>query len=88
MAENAAAGNLTLVIHTSMPNSREMCWEQGKPCVYMSKDNKFVIAEWRNGVVQKRNIKTGKIVRTWPDGRVEHFIKGDPQAYKEPVPPS
>ena len=63
-----------------MSDWRQICFDQGKPCVYMPEDNKsVVVTEWPNGVVEVKTIADHKIVRTWPDGRVERYRKGDPE---------
>ncbi len=68
---------------TEDTDSRKMCFEQGKACIYMDKeDPDIIITEEINGVVDRHQLSTQTIQRTWPDGRVEHFHKSDPQ-YKE-----
>lgn len=65
-----------------------MCFEQGKVCVALDpKDRDIIVAEWPNGVILRESQKTGKIVRTWPDGHVEHFEVGDPRHFEVPILP-
>ena len=70
-------------------DSRRICFEQGKAFVYMpDEDGDVIIAEEPNGVVEHRRISDGMITRTWPDGRVDHFRRGDPQDLEFPyIPP-
>ena len=64
---------------------RQICFEQGKPCVYMPEDDDdVVITEWPNGVVEVMTIADHSIVRTWPDGRFERYRKGDPKDREYP----
>ncbi len=69
-------------------DARKMCFEQGKTCVYMGKNPDIIIMEEPNGVVERFKRSTKMIERTWPDGRVEHFRKGDPRDLEYPyIPP-
>ena len=50
-------------------DSREMCFEQGKPCIYEPEEELGVIVtEWPNGVVDRYTLATGARIRRWPDG--------------------
>ena len=52
--------------------SREMCFQQGKACVYEPEDEPGVImTEWPNGVVDRKYVRTGTRTRRWPDGQLE-----------------
>ena len=71
-------GTLDWVLDSDM-DSRRMCFEQGKAFVYMpSEDGDAIIPEEPNGVVEHRRISDGTVTRTWPDGPVDHFRRGDP----------
>ncbi len=55
-------------------DGREMCFGQGKPCVYESEtDENTIITEWPNGVVERLDGSTNMVTRTWPDGTTETF---------------
>ena len=55
-------------------DGREMCFSQGKPCVYQSEtDEDTIITEWPNGVVERLDGSTNMVTRTWPDGTTETF---------------
>ena len=61
-------------------DSREMCFEQGKPCIYESETNQnVVICEWPNGVVEERDTGTDTVTRFWPDGSKDSFHADSPQ---------
>ena len=71
-------GTLDRVLDSDM-DSRRMCFEQGKAFVFMpSEDGDVIIAEEPNGAVEHRQISDGAVNRIWPDGRVDHFRRGDP----------
>lgn len=58
-------------------DGREMCFSQGKPCVYQSEaDENAIITEWPNGVVERMDTRTNTVQRTWPDGSIETFAAG------------
>ena len=53
-------------------DSREICFEQGKPCIYQDeRDPDRIITEWPNGVIDIKQLQTGTSVRRWPDGETE-----------------
>ena len=53
-------------------DNRDICFEQGKPCVYQDEDQPdHIITEWPNGVVDTKDLATGNVIRVWPDGRSE-----------------
>ena len=61
-------GNLDLEIE----DNREICFEQGKPCVYEPEDQPGVIlTEWPNGTVDSHDLDAGTTTRRWPDGTEE-----------------
>ena len=54
-----------------LPDSRRMCFEQGKALVYMrAGDDEHIFTEWENGIVDRECIATGATIRNLPDGRV------------------
>ncbi len=66
-------------------DSRRLCFEQGRACIYRDQEDPDIITtEEVNGVVSRHQVSTGKITRTWPDGRVEHFHKSDQQNLEYP----
>ena len=61
-------------------DSREMCFKQGKACVYQSEtDERIIITEWPNGVVKRHNTETKLVTRSWPDGYEETYPEGSPR---------
>ena len=66
-------------------DSREVCFSQGKPCIYESEtDPKFLVTEWPNGVIQHEDTLTQTVVRSWPDGRKETFTAGSTEDRRYP----
>ena len=56
----------------AVEDNREMCFEQGKACVYEAEDDpETIVTEWPNGVTERSCTRTGTKTRTWPDGLVE-----------------
>ena len=50
-------------------DNREICFEQGKPCIYEDEDQAdSIVTEWPNGVIDTKDMKTGTTIRAWPDG--------------------
>ena len=69
-------------------DSRQMCFQQGKAYVWMTDDDAEIITELPNGVVMRLRRADDTVVRTWPDGRVDQYRKGDPEDLEYPyVPP-
>ena len=53
-------------------SNREICFSQGKPCVYQPEDNPEVIrTEWPNGTVDEVDFARNTRRRRWPDGTTE-----------------
>ncbi len=53
-------------------DNRQICFEQGKPCIYQDEhDPDQIITEWPNGVIDTKKLQTGTTVRRWPDGETE-----------------
>lgn len=50
-------------------DNREVCFEQGKPCIYEpEEEHGVIVTEWPNGVVDRYTVATGTRTRCWPDG--------------------
>lgn len=57
-------------------DNTEICFQQGKPCVFMAPDAPpRIITKWPNGVTDTRDIATNTIVRQWPDGTSEKLAE-------------
>ena len=53
-------------------SNREICFSQGKPCVYQPEDDPEVIrTEWPNGTVDEVDFARNTRKRRWPDGATE-----------------
>ena len=66
-------------------DGREMCFSQGKPCVYESEtDPNKIITEWPNGVVEELDLTTEMVIRTWPDTTTETFPRDSPENARYP----
>ena len=66
-------------------DGREMCFSQGKPCVYQSEtDPNKIITEWPNGVVEELDLTTEIVIRTWPDKTTETFPRNSPENARYP----
>ena len=85
----AANGFLDGVLNSDM-DSQRICFEQGKALIYMSgQDSKVIIAKELGVVVKHRRISDAAVTRTWPDGRVDHLHRGDPEDLACPyIPPT
>ena len=65
-----------------LPDSRRMCFEQGKALVCMRPgDDQHIFTEWENGIVDREHIATGATIRTLPDGRVIEVPRHAPLAH-------
>ena len=66
-------------------DGREMCFSQGKPCVYESEsDPNVIITEWPNGVIEKLNVPSMTVTRTWPNGSTETFPENSAENERYP----
>ncbi len=66
-------------------DGREMCFSQGKPCVYESEtDENTIITEWPNGVIEHMDVRTRMVTRTWPDGETDTFSASSPENRRYP----
>lgn len=65
-------------------DSRDLCFSQGKPCVYINDEDTHIITEWPNGVVDELLLADESTTRKWPNGRVDHFAPGDPDGNSFP----
>lgn len=62
----------TELIVPEIEDSREICFEQGKPCVYEPDDEPgIIVTEWPNGIIDRWDEKTDTETRHWPDGTTE-----------------
>ena len=63
-------------------DNREICFEQGKACVYEPEDEPgIIVTEWPNGVVDRHHIEEKTRIRHWPDGTTENRHEDDPVEY-------
>ena len=62
----------TELIAPESEKNREICFEQGKPCVYEPEDEPgTIVTEWPNAVIDRRCPETDTRTRQWPDGTTE-----------------
>ncbi len=62
----------TELIVPEVEDNREICFEQGKPCVYAPDDEPGIImTEWPNSVIDRWCLETNTETRHWPDGTTE-----------------
>ena len=59
-------------------DARQMCFSQGKSCVYASDDDRFIISETPTGVIDRHELATGQVTRVWLDGTEESFQESFP----------
>ena len=53
-------------------DNREICFEQGKPCVYEPEDRPgMIVTEWPNGTIDAHDLTAETVTREWPDGTKE-----------------
>lgn len=65
------AGPTELIV-PDVKDNREICFEQGKPRVYMPDDEPgIILTEWPNGVIDRWCLETEIETRHWPDGTTE-----------------
>ncbi len=70
MRTSTKARNSTAV--PAVEDSRQMCFQQGKPCIYASPDDPgVIITEWPNGTVDHKELATNTRTRRWPDGTIQ-----------------
>lgn len=56
----------------AVEDSRETCFQQGKPCIYAAPENPDVIVtEWPNGTVDRKDRTANTRTRRWPDGTID-----------------
>ena len=64
----------------AMQDSRRMCFEQGKACVYEPEgEDDVIMTEWPNGVVDRHDLRAGTMIRRWPDGTTETHPDSAPE---------
>ncbi|MCY3815854.1 MAG: hypothetical protein OXG59_06130 [Gammaproteobacteria bacterium] len=69
------------LLNAPLPDSRQMCFEQGKALVYMrAGDDEHIFTEWANGTLDREHIATGATIRHLPDGRVMKVSRHAPLA--------
>lgn len=44
----------------------------------------YIVAEEPNGVIERSALGSDLVTRTWPDGTVQQFRRGDPEYLKYP----
>ena len=65
-------------------DSRRICFEQGKPCVYQPDDEPgTIMTEWPNGVIDRWWLESDTRRRHWPDGTTEN-APADRPPYADP----
>lgn len=79
-----ADGTMTML---ATEDAREMCFAQGKSCVYASDDDRFIISETPAGVIDRHELSTGQVTRVWPDGAEETFPADSPKYREYPAWP-
>ena len=53
----------------AVEDSREVCFRQGKACVYTPEEEPgIIVTEWPNGVVDRKCLRNQTKTRRWPDG--------------------
>ena len=73
-------------------DNRQMCFEQGKACVYMpDEEGGIILTEWPNGTVDSHDLGAETTTRRWPDGAQETRSDREPFGYphwpRQPVDP-
>ena len=63
-------------------DSRQMCFEQGKPCVYEPENRPgIIVTEWPNGTTDAHDLEAGTNTRKWPDGTEQTARDTEPLGY-------
>ena len=66
----------------TVEDSREMCFQQGKPCIYAAPDDPDVIVtEWPNGTVDHKDPTANTRTRRWPDGTIDTQAADTPATF-------
>ena len=86
MKANATEVDGTMIMPVT-EDARQMCFAQGKSCVYASDDDRFIISETPAGVVDRHELQTGQVTRSWPDGTEETFPANSPRHREYPAWP-
>ena len=75
----------TELIVPEIEDSREICFEQGKPCVY-EPDNEpgIIVTEWPNGIIDRWDEKTDTETRHCPDDTTETVPENTPAPCPDP----
>ena len=75
-AATEARGEVGNLDHLDI-DSRRMCFEQGKPCIFESESEpNTIVTEWPNGTVDRHDLKSRTRTRRWPDGSSETMNDG------------
>ena len=63
-------------------DSRAMCFEQGKPCVYEPENRPgTIVTEWPNGTIDAHDLQSETTTRRWPDGKEQTTGDREPLGY-------
>ena len=63
-------------------DSRQMCFEQGKACVYESEtEPDTIMTEWPNGTIDRHGLEAKTRTRRWPDGSEETVSDDEPLTF-------
>ena len=66
-----ARGEVRNLDHLTV-DSRRMCFEQGKPCIFQSESEpQTIVTEWPNGTADRHHLQARTRTRRWPDGSSE-----------------
>lgn len=80
MATNTDTSETTPI--PTVEDSREMCFQQGKPCIYAAPDDPDVIVtEWPNGTVDHKDPTANTRTRRWPDGTIDTQAADTPATF-------
>ena len=80
----SAAGQTTASTELvpEVEDSRKICFQQGKACVYEPNEEQgTIVTEWPNGVVDRKNLEANTRTRHWPDGTTETTAGDTPVAF-------
>ena len=70
------------VVDDDGEDSRQMCFEQGKPCIYEPEDRPgIIVTEWPNGTTDAHDLNAKTKTRRWPNGSEETTSDEEPISY-------
>ena len=82
MTVPARTRNVEIVDDDDGEDSRAICFQQGKPCIYEPEDSPGVIVtEWPNGTTDAYDVNRKIRTRRWPDGSEETTTNEEPLGY-------